>query len=79
MYHTLAQIEYHAFDIDNNWLSVKEIFDSDWHIRYIQSFYWALATIMLVGSSGETFAETIFCCFTLLSTVGIFATILSKI
>lgn len=34
---------------------------------------------MLVGSKGNTFLETAFCCLTLISTVGIFATILSKI
>lgn len=44
-----------------------------------ESFYWAIATIMLVGSKGNSFLETIFCCLTLLSTVGMFATILSKI
>lgn len=55
------------------------IYDSEWHIRYSESFYWALATIMLVGSKGETFLETIFCCATLVTTVGMFATILSKI
>lgn len=34
---------------------------------------------MLVGSKGETFIETTFCCLTLLITVGFFALILSSI
>ncbi len=34
---------------------------------------------MLVGSKGDTFIETLFCCFTLFGTVGMFATILSSV
>ena len=34
---------------------------------------------MLVGSKGHTFLETIYCCVSLFATVGMFATILSKI
>lgn len=45
----------------------------------MESFYWSLATIMLVGSKGETLLETIFCCLTLMTTVGMFATILTRV
>lgn len=34
---------------------------------------------MLVGSKGETLLETIFCCLTLMTTVGMFATILTRV
>ena len=34
---------------------------------------------MLVGSKGDTDIETVFTCVTLLTTVGLFATILSRI
>ncbi len=62
-----------------------------WNVRYAESFYWAQATIMLVGSKGlflliiifysigDTFIETVFCCCTLFGTVGMFATILSSV
>lgn len=45
----------------------------------MESFYWALATIMLIGSKGNTFAETFFVCVTLFATVGVFATIIANI
>lgn len=83
LYHTLAVIEENLWDETDNWMRVGNpedpLYDKEWYIRYSESFYWSLATIMLVGSKGETFLETIFCCFTLLATVGMFATILSKI
>ena len=34
---------------------------------------------MLIGTKGQTFVETIFCCTTLFITVGMFATIISQI
>ena len=34
---------------------------------------------MLIGTKGNTFEETAFCCLIVIVTVGIFATILSKI
>lgn len=60
-------------------MQVLGVYDEHWSLRYAESFYWSLATIMLVGSKGETLLEIIFCCLTLLTTVGMFATILSKI
>ncbi|KRX11046.1 hypothetical protein PPERSA_05155 [Pseudocohnilembus persalinus] len=53
-------------------------FDSmshNWNI----SFYWAIATIMLIGTQGETDAETIFAVLSLLITVGYFAKILGQV
>ncbi|KRW98932.1 CRAL-TRIO domain [Pseudocohnilembus persalinus] len=47
--------------------------------RYIVTYYWAVATLMLVGSSGNNSIETAFTIITLLWTVGIFAYIISKI
>jgi hypothetical protein len=34
---------------------------------------------MLVGSKGGLFLETVYCCLSLFCTVGMFATILSKV
>ncbi|KRW99582.1 Cyclic nucleotide-binding protein [Pseudocohnilembus persalinus] len=79
LYHTLAIVEKNLLDLDDNWLDTQGIYDEEWHIRYMESFYWAIATIMLIGTKGQTFLETIFCCITLLITVGMFAKILSKI
>ena len=53
--------------------------DVTWPVRYWECFYWATATMMLVGSKGETFVETISCTLILLITVGFFAYILSSI
>ena len=47
--------------------------------RYCESFYWALATFLLVGSKGDTIYETVFCITILLVTISAFAYILSTI
>jgi len=52
-------------------------FDASSRDRYIESFYWSLATFLLVGSKGDTPAETIYCIIILMITVGLFAYILS--
>ena len=78
-YHLLAQIEI-ELEIENyTWLDVAGIRNSGWNIRYSESFYWALATFLLVGSKGETFYETVFCITVLLMTICAFAYILSTI
>ena len=50
-----------------------------WYKRYVECFYWSTATMMLVGSKGDTFFETIFCTLTLYITIGFFAIILGEI
>lgn len=37
------------------------------------SFYWALATMMLIGTRGYNFLETSFTTISVLLTVGVFA------
>jgi len=61
------------------WLHNMNKFDSDWQVRYVESFYWSIATFLLVGSKGDSFPETVFCIFILLITVCLFAYILSSI
>ena len=48
-------------------------------IRYIEGFYWAIATFLLVGSKGDTAIESVFSISLLIITVGLFAYILSTI
>lgn len=48
-------------------------------IRYIESFYFSVATVMLIGTKGETTIETVFLVGTLLITVGVFAYLISTI
>jgi len=48
-------------------------------MRYVEGFYWSIATFLLVGSKGDSFEETIFCILVLLITIGLFAYIISTI
>ena len=41
--------------------------------------YWAVATLMLIGTKGDTFVEVTFVTFVLYVTVGIFAYLISEI
>ena len=63
----------------SSWLHVVNKFDSEWQVRYIEGFYWGIATFLLVGSKGDTFVETVFCIVVLLITIGLFAYIISTI
>jgi len=75
----LAQIEFYYFDLDNTWLHNFGKFDAHWGIRYIEGFYWSIATFLLVGSKGDTFAETVYCIGMLILTIVMFAYIISTI
>jgi len=55
------------------------VFDKGWFTRYVEAFYWACATLMLVGSKGTTNLENLFTTFSLLTLVSVFAYILSEI
>lgn len=48
-------------------------------VKYAESFYFAVATTMLIGSSGNTYIETIYISITVLVTVGVFAYLISTI
>jgi len=58
---------------------VKGIENEEWYVRYAESFYWALATFLLVGSKGDSFYETLFAIAVLLVTICTFAYILQTI
>ncbi|KRX04709.1 hypothetical protein PPERSA_03100 [Pseudocohnilembus persalinus] len=75
----LGQFEHHILDDKLNWINNKGIIDAHWYEQYMESFYWAQATIMLVGTKGDTFIETCYACTVLFITVGYFAIILSAI
>ena len=62
--------------IKGNWLEILNLEEEEWWVRYTESFYWALATFLLVGSKGETFYETVYCICVLLVTICAFAYIL---
>jgi len=64
---------------ETTWLHNLGIFNSTWEKRYIESFYWGLATFLLIGSKGDTFFEVFYCVLILLQTVGVFAYILFTI
>ncbi|KRX11043.1 hypothetical protein PPERSA_05152 [Pseudocohnilembus persalinus] len=51
----------------------------DFGIEVKSSFYWAIATIMLIGTQGQTDIETVFAVLCLLVTVGYFAKILGQV
>ncbi|KRW99509.1 Cyclic nucleotide-binding protein [Pseudocohnilembus persalinus] len=64
---------------NQNWINLRNLQDSTPFTCYIQSFYWSIATIMLIGTQGETDVETVFAVLSLLVTVGYFAKILSQV
>ncbi|KRX00497.1 Cyclic nucleotide-binding protein [Pseudocohnilembus persalinus] len=64
---------------DNNWIVHSNLQDSPPFTQYIQSYYWAIATIMLIGTKGQTDIETVFTILSLLVTVGYFAKILGQV
>ena len=45
----------------------------------MESFYWATATIMLIGTKGDNFIETLFATSILFLTVGIFGYLINRI
>lgn len=45
----------------------------------MESFYFSAALIMLIGTKGDTFLETLFTTLMLLITVGVFAYLISTI
>lgn len=47
-FHYLARIELEN-NGTNNWLVSKEIHESSWSIRYLDSFYFAIVTAVTVG------------------------------
>ena len=55
---------------------LNDLTDETWYVRYIESFYWALATFLLIGSKGYTFYESFYCVIVLLVSLCAFAYIL---
>ncbi|KRW99724.1 Cyclic nucleotide-binding protein [Pseudocohnilembus persalinus] len=76
-YYFLAFCESYYLDYTDTWVDVIDFWDKPPHVKYIESYYWALATMTLIGTKGSTVIETTFCICVLTCTIGIFATILS--
>lgn len=32
-----------------NWLAIKNLYDEDWTVRYVNSLYWAVTTMTTIG------------------------------
>jgi len=78
-YHYLAIIEIDLLDYSETWLHKIDLWEAPWYIKYVEGFYWAIATFLLVGSKGDTVVETVYCIIMLIITVFLFAYILSTI
>lgn len=80
LYYSLAYVEIEYLGMEEeNWVTLGGFDNADPFKLYTESYYWALATVALIGTKGTTLLETIYCIFTLLWTVGVFATILSTV
>ena len=78
LYYFLAQIEIY-YGVENTWIEEIGKRDESWDVKYVEAFYWALATFLLVGSKGYTNIETMFCIAVLLFTIALFAYVISVI
>jgi len=78
IYHLTAQIET-FYGYEDTWLHNLDIYHENPYKRYLESFYWAVATFLLIGSKGDTSIETIYCIIILFITIGLFAYILNSI
>lgn len=69
VWHYINILEERAGD-NNTWLINNGLNEREWYIRYIESFYFTTAIIMLIGTKGNTSLEVLFVTFTLFFTVG---------
>jgi hyperpolarization activated cyclic nucleotide-gated potassium channel 2 len=76
IFHFIAQNE------DYSWLDVFNLVDEEWHIRYVNSIYWGVTTMITVGYgdiSPQTPLERTFGIFFLLVACGVFSFTLNTI
>ncbi|CAD8099542.1 unnamed protein product [Paramecium sonneborni] len=72
IFHFIAQSE----DSNYNWLVIYGIYEEPWQIRYVNSVYWAVTTMITVGYgdlSPQTPTERLFGVFFLLIACGVFS------
>lgn len=53
--------------------------DVEWFTSYVNSFYWGIATVLLIGTVGTSDLEVVYVSVVLFVTVGVFAYILGSI
>ena len=75
----LAYWEHYFLKEDSTWMHNLGMWELEWYKKYAECFYWATATIMLIGTKPDTFVETIFTTVMLFITIGFFAVILGEI
>jgi len=48
------------YGVEETWIHASGIDEKEYNIKYLESFYWALSTVLVNGSKGDTPAETVF-------------------
>ncbi|KRX05390.1 Cyclic nucleotide-binding protein [Pseudocohnilembus persalinus] len=75
----LQIVEMKLLEEQNTWQQSFNLENEEWYKLYIQSFYWGIALVMLIGTNGNTYIESVFSSCTLLLTVGVFGYLISTI
>ena len=68
--------EHGSNNLENNWLKVNSLEETEWYVKYMYGYYWALMTVMTVGYGDITpknISETFFVLLTILFGCLVFA------
>ncbi|KRX01124.1 Cyclic nucleotide-binding protein [Pseudocohnilembus persalinus] len=75
----LCILEVKILEYPQTWRHEEDSINADWDENYQHCFYWAIATVMLIGSKGNNNIEAWFTILTILTCVGVFAYTISEI